>query len=223
MSMQKVLEIARGELGYTESPPGSNRTKYWEVYDPNYQGQPWCVAFLWWCFRQAGESAAFFGGARTASCGTLLRWYQEQGLTAPVDDAQAGDIVILNFRGKTDTQHCGLVESVAHGRDGSVQGIITIEGNTTCADGGSQDNGGTVCYKTRYRSQIVGVARPEYKEEEVPKHTDYEKHWAKTDIEWAMENGLMKGYPDGTFRPEQPVTRAELAVILRRLEDGDGS
>ncbi|WP_270166087.1 N-acetylmuramoyl-L-alanine amidase [Paenibacillus sp. SYP-B4298] len=27
-------------------------------------------------------------------------------------------------------------------------------------------------------------------------------------------NALMSGYPDGTFRPEQPVSRAELAVIL---------
>ncbi len=28
MSLNKVVEIARGELGYTEYPPGSNRTKY---------------------------------------------------------------------------------------------------------------------------------------------------------------------------------------------------
>lgn len=68
MSLSKVIEAARGELGYTESPPGSNRTKYWESYDPKMQGQPWCVAFLWWCFAQAGERMAFFGGGKTASC-----------------------------------------------------------------------------------------------------------------------------------------------------------
>ena len=71
MSLSKVLEIARGELGVCESPPGSNRVKYWEDYDPAYQGQPWCVAFLWWVFQQAGERMSFFGGGKTASCGTL--------------------------------------------------------------------------------------------------------------------------------------------------------
>lgn len=29
-------------------------------------------------------------------------------------------------------------------------------------------------------------------------------------------NALMSGYPDGTFKPEQPITRAELAVVLAR-------
>ena len=75
MSLNNVLEIARGELGVKESPAGSNRVKYWEDYDKAFQGQPWCVAFLWWCFARAGERMAFFGGGRTASCGTLLMWY----------------------------------------------------------------------------------------------------------------------------------------------------
>ena len=78
MSLSKVIEIARNELGVTESPPGSNRVKYWDLYDKSYQGQPWCVAFLWWVFQQAGERMAFFGGGKTASCGMLLRWYKEQ-------------------------------------------------------------------------------------------------------------------------------------------------
>lgn len=70
--------------------------------------------------------------------------------------------------------------------------------------------------KARYRSQIVGVCRPEYKEE-IVKHTDYEKHWAREDIDWAMENGIVAGYPDGTYQPEKPITRGEAAVIVRRM------
>lgn len=215
MSVTKVLEIALGELGYTESPPGSNRTKYWDAFGAGWQGQPWCVAFLWWIFQRAGEGSAFFGGAKTASCGTLWRWYQAQGLSYPADEVKPGDVVILNFKGTQDTQHCGIVESVI--REPILQ-VTTIEGNTTPGLEGSQDNGGCVARKIRYRSQIVGVARPEYKEEEMPKHTDYEKHWAREDIEWCLEKGLLKGYPDGTFRPDQTVTRAELAAILRRME-----
>lgn len=40
MSQSKVIEIARGELVVCESPPGSNRVKYWDEYDPKYQGKP---------------------------------------------------------------------------------------------------------------------------------------------------------------------------------------
>ena len=212
MSVKTVLDVARGELGYTESPPGSNRTKYWEEYGAGWQGQPWCVSFLWWCFQRAGETMAFFAGAKTASCGTLWRWYQAQGLTVPVDDIQAGDLVFLTFRYGALPEHIGIAESVVR----SPLQVTTIEGNTTPGSEGSQDNGGCVARKVRYRSQIVGVARPEYKEEEM-KHTDYEKHWAREDIDWAMENGIVTGYPDGTFQPDKPITRAEAAVIARRI------
>lgn len=37
-------------------------------------------------------------------------------------------------------------------------------------------------------------------------------------IEWAAEKGLVKGWPDGTFRPNEPVTRQALAAILRRYD-----
>lgn len=42
-------------------------------------------------------------------------------------------------------------------------------------------------------------------------------HWAASAIAAAVEAGVIKGYDDGTFRPEQPVTRAELAVIVARM------
>lgn len=35
-------------------------------------------------------------------------------------------------------------------------------------------------------------------------------------IEWAAEQGLIEGFPDGTFRSGEPVTRGQLATILRR-------
>ena len=50
------------------------------------------------------------------------------------------------------------------------------------------------------------------------KKTDYDDHWAAPYIRWAIREGLLKGYPDGTFQPDKPVTRAELAVILHRMK-----
>ncbi|MFY0544234.1 phosphodiester glycosidase family protein [Brevibacillus sp. H7] len=41
--------------------------------------------------------------------------------------------------------------------------------------------------------------------------------YAQGAVQVAVTKGLVKGYPDKTFRPDQPVTRAEAAVILDRV------
>ncbi|KWW96815.1 hypothetical protein TR75_12010 [Hydrogenibacillus schlegelii] len=41
-------------------------------------------------------------------------------------------------------------------------------------------------------------------------------HWAYNAIETAVRLGFLDGYPDGTFRPNNPVTRAETVVILSK-------
>lgn len=216
MSRSKVIEIARGELGVTESPAGSNRNPYGERYGMN--GVPWCVQFLWDTFDRAGERMAFFGGGKTASCGMLLRWYKEQGLTVPVSEVQPGDIVILNFHGTNDTEHCGLVVEVKHPYVGALPEVKTVEGNTSPGEEGSQDNGGCVALKRRLARNIVAVCRPQYQPEPVTVD-DITGHWAEKAIRRCIERGLMQGYPDGSFQPDKPVTRAELAVILERLEE----
>ena len=216
--IERVLSVARAELGYTEAPKNSNRVKYWTEYDPAFQGQPWCVAFLWWIFNTAGLARLFLGGGKAADCGTLRRWYREMGQSVPVSEVQPGDIVILNFSGTQTAEHCGIVTEVGiRLSNGTPQFIRTIEGNTSPGMEGSQDNGGCVALKTRYPFQIVGVCRPAYKEEPMEKK-DYEGHWAEKAIRRCIEKGLMTGYKDGTFQPDKPVTRAELATVLERLE-----
>jgi N-acetylmuramoyl-L-alanine amidase len=46
---------------------------------------------------------------------------------------------------------------------------------------------------------------------------DVTGHWAEASIKRAMEKGIIVGHSDGTFKPDEPVTRAQLAVILDRL------
>lgn len=41
--------------------------------------------------------------------------------------------------------------------------------------------------------------------------------WSAAAIEIVKNAGLMSGYPDGTFKPTNPVTREELAVVLAKL------
>lgn len=43
---------------------------------------------------------------------------------------------------------------------------------------------------------------------------DIKNHWARADIEQAKKEGWLTGYPDGTFRPDVPVTRAEFVKML---------
>lgn len=51
---------------------------------------------------------------------------------------------------------------------------------------------------------------------------DIKGHWAEQDILRTAKSGLMTGYEDGTFRPENKLTRAEMASIISRLLFRDG-
>jgi hypothetical protein len=45
---------------------------------------------------------------------------------------------------------------------------------------------------------------------------DTDGHWAEPFICWMKENGIAAGYADGTYRPNNGVTRAEAAVFLNK-------
>ncbi|OBR69621.1 hypothetical protein A7K91_02590 [Paenibacillus oryzae] len=48
---------------------------------------------------------------------------------------------------------------------------------------------------------------------------DTSGHWALPYIEWAIDQGLAKGYDDGTFKPQNLVTESEfLAMLLRSYQ-----
>ena len=51
---------------------------------------------------------------------------------------------------------------------------------------------------------------------ETPKFRDITSHWAEGIILEAARRNIVGGYPDGTFRPNQPVTRAEFISLLVR-------
>lgn len=44
--------------------------------------------------------------------------------------------------------------------------------------------------------------------------TDIKGHWAETFIRQAYDQCLLKGYEDGSFRPDQPVSRAEAVKMV---------
>lgn len=48
---------------------------------------------------------------------------------------------------------------------------------------------------------------------------DYTNHWAEAQIIQAIEAGFVSGYPDGTFRPDNSITRAEFMRIINKSFD----
>lgn len=61
--------------------------------------------------------------------------------------------------------------------------------------------------------------RNEYETQNHP-YTDIpQTAWYLTEVATVTNLGIMEGYPDGTFRGNQTITRAELATVLARLSD----
>ena len=64
-AINALIKIAEAEIGYLEKKSNSqldsktanagsaNYTKYWRDVYPSYQAQPWCAAFVSWCFEKA--------------------------------------------------------------------------------------------------------------------------------------------------------------------------
>lgn len=172
----EVMAIAAKQIGYKESPPNSNKTKYGRKFGLN--GEPWCAIFEWWCGWKAAKK---FGGDNPFPHNSNAAYIQDDivlrggtwilkkttSLTARKEALKRykkGDCVDFDFGAvnKYDAwrRHTGLVENVVGDY------VYCIEGNTT-PDGkdGSQSNGGMVCRKKRHYSQICSCARPKYDKE----------------------------------------------------------
>ena len=119
---EKLISIARAEIGVAEDPLGSNNTKYGKAY--GYNGVPWCMEFVWWDFREAGLSHLFYDGKKTASCTTLMNWAKSvnQFVTR---NYKAGDVFLFQFDDDAYSEHTGIYtgEKDSRGR------YLVIEGN----------------------------------------------------------------------------------------------
>lgn len=163
-AIDKLIQIAKNETGYLEKASNSqldsktanagsnNYTKYWRDIKPSYQGQPWCAAFVSWCFMEAfGQEKAkkLLKHWPYVYCPTLGNLFTRNA------NPKIGDIVIFYHNG-TFT-HTGIVTAVIGDR------FYTIEGNTSGASG-IIANGGGVCAKSYLNSQMPGTkfCTPDY-------------------------------------------------------------
>lgn len=76
--------------------------------------------------------------------------------------------------------------------------IVDVEDNEI--EGGNKDE---KISETEHNSDIKSTT-----------FTDIKNHWAKENIEKLITKGIVSGYPDGTFKPDKTITRAEFASML---------
>lgn len=204
---KELLAIARGELGNTENPAGSNRTKYGEWY--GWNGVAWCMIFVQWCFAQVGAKLL----RRTASCVELMNAAKAAGCWV-TSGFLPGDVVIYDFPGGAATDHCGIVETELPD-----YGVQAIEGNTS--QSGSQSNGGQVCRKNRPSKYIVGAVRPKYEPEEkeedmvIYKTLNDVPGWYKPAVQKAVNKGALNGTGNGEINVSEDLCRT--LTVLDRL------
>jgi len=147
MTVNEILNTARNEIGYREG--ANNDNKYGIEYGMN--NEPWCVIFLWWCFRHSNAGDLF---PNTAHCDGVRSHAKAVGGwldRAELESAglKPGDLVIWDYNSDGSGDHIGIVESVDE------VGFTSIEGN--CAD--------SVCRVQRTLEGVSGAYRPLYEEE----------------------------------------------------------
>ncbi|MGN1121079.1 MAG: S-layer homology domain-containing protein [Eubacteriales bacterium] len=64
---------------------------------------------------------------------------------------------------------------------------------------------------------MLGFDKEELSGEETVSLSDISEHWAQSHIRKFVAKGYIVGYPEGDFRPDKSVTRAEVVTILNRV------
>lgn len=172
---QQVIDLAISQVGYLK---GSGTDKY-TLYARS-QGHSatngWCGRFVWWCFEQSGNKAAYYSGGFTGNPTYIKNWAEKNKLIIDVSQAQPGDIFVNLPKG--GTHHAGLIEYVDsegihtierdhfHGKDGvrrltrkSVQYVIRPQYNKcpSYKSSNSSDKAPSMTKVTPYRVKTTAV------------------------------------------------------------------
>lgn len=154
-----VWEHATQYIGVAEVGDTNTGYPYPSGWEKNFgmNGVSWCGCF-------AGSMVLLAGGhvnsrvaytpyieadARTGTNG-FAQFTMEHARAAK------GWLVLYCWNGTNVPEHVGVVESF------NPQGPVSVEGNTSSGDGGSQSNGGCVARRQRSYSNVVGYALPRF-------------------------------------------------------------
>lgn len=144
------------------------------------------------------------------------------GTIRPNNDISRAEVATIFFRLLTDearTQYDKTTSSFSDIKDGAwccravstLTNMGIIKGYT---DGTFQPN------KSITRAELATIiARFAKLDVNTKTFSDINGHWAQKNIELAAGNGWINGYEDGTFRPNNNITRAETFAMINRVLD----
>ena len=91
------------------------------------------------------------------------------------------------------------------------------ENDKAASDDGSADAGTQPPAASEQPKEETPEEPTQYQFSDVP-----ENAWFTKAVYWAQQNGVVEGYPDGTFLPDRDVTRQEMAAVLYRYAQKRG-
>lgn len=145
----KALGWAEKLKGTLEVPKDSNRGLVIDDIQKvfGYKGVQYCALFAQYCYKRACVCLNIpFPFSGTASSQTLFgEALNKKWVETDFSKLQSGDIVIWR-KWKFWQGHVGLVKSVDHAN----KLFVTVEGNTSSTNEGSQRNGGGIFERVRY-------------------------------------------------------------------------
>ena len=216
------IATAMADLGYKESPAGSNHTKYGEWI--GLQNQPWCMSAIQYWATKAGVALPM----KTGSCLSFMNAAKAAGSWV-TQNYQIGDIII--FQWASGQRHCGILYQLLGNK------LQTIEGNTAV---GNDSNGGEVMLRDRTTDFVLGAYRPKFDAQE-DNSMSYEEflncleryrselrdndanNYSTEDRNWATLHGIIFG--NGTTPEGQPnymwadfLTREQFVTMLYRYD-----
>lgn len=128
------------------------------------------------------------------------------GLTASPIEAQASDFTDVPDNHWAETS--GVID------DAVAEGLFTGYDNGTFGPDDSLTRGQIAVVMWRVAGEPAADA-PDFPD------VNYDAYYGDA-IEWARSEGVINGFPDGRFGPEENVTRDQLATILYNYEDALG-
>ena len=138
MNGKNIIKIAEQEIGCTETPANSNKTKYGKWF--GFDGVPWCGTFISWVYAQAGLPLGNIGFLKGfAGCQTAVAYFRKHNMITTTP--QPGDIVFFDWNNDGRHDHAGIY--VKHIDEDNFE---IIEGNTSFTN---QINGGEVMLRKR--------------------------------------------------------------------------
>ena len=159
-SVDTLISVARGQIGYSRWDDSETGTKYGRWYAEKYgpawlasNGVPYCAMFVSWVFDRAGVKVKWLPDTY---CPNIHSRIESADDDYSSKNAEPGDVVLFDWQRDGEDDHVGIVEE----NTGSY--LVTIEGNTSSGSSGSQGNGGKVARRTRSYAVTTIIGRPDF-------------------------------------------------------------